>query len=169
MSGVGADIGILRAATDALVAVDVSRWPDAAIAGMFVELRREVDRLESVASRLLVAVEGRGIPYSSGATSIAAWSQWHTGQRAVEAKASFDAGLACETLPLTAKAWEQGEISASLARTICRGLRDEHADVYGEIEDVLVHFAAERNVADLDGVIGHYRKCCDAVDDREPD
>ncbi len=158
----------LREVVDGFAAIDVSSWPDAAISDTYVDLRREIDRLECVAARLLVAVADRGVPYTSGATSVAAWSQWHTGQRAVEAKASFDAGVACETLPLTSKAWEQGEISASLARSICRGRCDGHEEVYADIEDVLVHYAAERNVRDLDGLIGYYRNCCDQADDREP-
>ena len=97
-----------------------------------------------------------------------AWAQWHTGQRWMEAKASFDAGVVCERLALTAKAWAQGEISASSARTICRGMRDGYEDIYTAVEDTLVYYAAERNVRELDGLIGYYRKHCDALDDREP-
>ncbi len=162
------DTDRLRDVVDGLTATDVGSWPDAAIVDTYIDLRREIDRLECVAARLLVAVEGRGVPYSSGATSVSAWSQWQTGQRAAEAKASFDAGAACERLPLTATAWEHGEISASLARTMCRGLRDGHEDLYVGIEPTLVGFATQRQVRDLDGLIGHYRKCCDQLDDREP-
>ncbi len=168
MGGVGVDLEPLAGIAGRLASIDTSLWSDAALADTFIGLRREIDRLESVAARLFVAAEGRGIPYGQGATSPAAWAQWRTGQRWAEAKASFDAGLACEQLPLTAKAWAQGEISASTARTICRGLRKGHEQVYREVEDTLVHFAAERNIAELDGLIGYYRKCCDTVDDREP-
>ncbi|HEY1739608.1 MAG TPA: DUF222 domain-containing protein, partial [Acidimicrobiia bacterium] len=165
----GTTLDGLRDMVDALVGLeDLSGLTDAGLADTFIDVCREIDRLESVAARLLVGVEGRGIPYSQGATSVAAWAQWHTGQRWAEAKASFDAGIACEQLTLTAKAWAQGEISASLARTICRGMRKGYEDVYREIEEALVFFAAERNVCDLDGIIRHYTKCCDEADDREP-
>jgi hypothetical protein len=164
----GVDVGGLTEVVDRLAAIDKGYWPDVAVADTFIEVRREIDRLESVAAGLLVAVEGRQIPYGDGATSVSAWAQWRTGQRWSEAKASFDAGVACEQLPLTAKAWAQGEISASTARSICRGLRAGHEEVYREVEEALVHFAAERNISDLDGLIAYYRKCCDAVDDREP-
>ena len=153
---------------DELVALDVAGLGDVAVADTFIGLRREIERLESVAAQLLVAVEGRGIAYGQGATSVWAWAQWHTGQRWMEAKASFDAGVACERLALTAKAWAQGEISASSARTICRGMRDGYEDIYSAVEDTLVYYAAERNVRELDGLIGYYRKHCDALDDREP-
>jgi hypothetical protein len=159
----------LRDSVDQLVGLeDLSGLTDAGVADMFCEARREIDRLESLAARALACVEGRGIPYSQGATSVAAWAQWHTGQRWAEAKASFDAGIACEQLTLTAKAWADGDISASVARSICRGMQKGHEDVYGEIEEILVFFAAERNLCDLDGLIRHYVKCCDELDDREP-
>src|SRR5207248_3579713 len=123
---------------------------------------------EAVAAMLLSAVEGRGIPYSDGATTTAAWAQWRAGQRWRDAKASLDAATGCEGLPLTAKAWQQGEISASAARTICRGIKPRHEDIYIELEQALVDFAAQRNFRELDNVIGYYRKCCDALDDVEP-
>ncbi len=78
------------------------------------------------------------------------------------------AGLACERLALTAKAWAQGEISASAARTIGRGLRDGYADIYLEMEPTLVEYATARAFRDLDTLIGQYGKYCDALDDREP-
>ena len=168
MVGVGDDLEALAATVSRLAGTDLSACPDGLLAEAFIDLRREVDRLEALAARVLVAVEGRTIPYGEGAVSVAAWAQWRTGQRWADAKASFDAGLACEQLPLTAKAWAQGEISASTARTICRGLRPGHEQVYRQIEDTLVYFAAEHDMAELDGLIGYYRKCCDSLDDREP-
>jgi hypothetical protein len=131
-------------------------------------VRREIDRLEASAARLLAGVHHRGIPAGDGAASTPAWSQWQTGQRVSEARASLDAGTACESLPLTAKAWAQGEISASAARTICRGRRPGHEDVYASIEDTLVGCAAKRDLRGLDLLIRHYHARADALDDTEP-
>ena len=75
---------------------------------------------------------------------------------------------ALETLPLTAKAWAQGEISASAARAICEGRPEGHEDAYGEVEETLVGFAADRNWRALRAVIAHCKRCADALDDREP-
>src|SRR3954470_17611520 len=88
--------------------VDTPALCDAALADRFIELRAHIDRQEAVAAQLLAAVQGRGIPCADGASSTAAWVQWKTGQRWREAKASLDAGMVCEQLPLTAKAWAQG-------------------------------------------------------------
>jgi hypothetical protein len=77
-------------------------------------------------------------------------------------------GLACASLPRTAKAWRQGEISTSAARVICRGRRSGFEDVYGEIEDALVDSAADRDFRALDAMIRHYEVRADALDDREP-
>src|SRR3954471_10816564 len=140
--------------------IDTSLLCDAALADWFIELRAEIDRQEAVAARLLAAVQGRGIPLADGASSTAAWAQWKAGQRWQDAKASLDAGLVCDQLPLTAKAWAQGEISASAAKSICRGLRAGHEDIYAGLEEALVRFAASRNYRELDNLIGHYRKCC---------
>src|SRR3954447_17883519 len=149
--------------------IETSLLCDAALAERFIELRAEIDRQEAVAARLLAAVQGRGIPLADGASSTAAWAQWKAGQRWQDAKASLDAGLVCDQLPLTAKAWAQGEISASAAKSICRGMRAGHEDIYPGLEEALVGFAASRNYRELDNLIGHYRKCCDAIDDIEPE
>jgi hypothetical protein len=117
---------------------------------------------------LLVGVHDRLVPFGEGASSTPAWAQWRAGQRAGEAKASLEAGLACEQLTLTAKAWAQGEISASAARTICKGMKVGHEALYRSLEEQLVEFAAARDFRDLDGVIRYYRRCADAIDDVEP-
>jgi hypothetical protein len=159
---------MLERTIDELAALDVSALCDSEIRETFVALRRDIDRLEASAARLLATVHGRGIPAGDGASSTSAWAQSHTGQRFSDAKASLDAGQACESLPLTAKAWAQGEISAGAARTICRGRRAGHEDVYGAIEETLVGYAASRDVRGLDLMIRHYQTRADALDDTEP-
>src|SRR4051794_32537456 len=167
--GVAADTSQLREAVDLVASLDCAECVDAALADTFIEVRREIDQLEALAARLLVNVEGRGIPFGEGASSTSAWSQWRTGQRWKEAKASCDAGALSERLPLTAKAWAQGEISTSAAKAITRGIKTGHEDEYAELEEMLVDLASERNFRDLDAVIGYYGKCCDALDDPEPE
>ena len=43
------------------------------------------------------------------------WVQYETGQRLRDARLALATGKAVETLPLVAKAWAQGEISANAA------------------------------------------------------
>jgi hypothetical protein len=154
---------------DDLASSDVSLWPDAAISETYVALRHDIDRREAVAAKLLAGLHGRQVPLGDGASSTPAWVQWRTGQRAGEAKASLEAGRACEHLPLTAKAWAQGEISASAARTICKGIKTGHESLYADLESQLVDFAAAHEYRDLDGVIRYYRRCADAIDDVAPE
>ena len=153
---------------DRLVATDVSSLADAAIRAEFLENRRESDRLEFRNAVLLAALHRRGVPSGDGAASTPAWVEHQTGQRASEARALLDAGLACDTLPLTAKSWAQGEISASAARAICAGRPVGHEAAYGEVEELLVEHAAARDWRSLRGLIAHCKRCADALDDREP-
>jgi hypothetical protein len=158
----------LTRVVDELVDVDVSMLCDSEIREAYVASRRNADRQACFEARLLAAAHLRGIPAGDGASSTPVWAQWQTGQRVSEARASLEAGTTCESLPLTAKAWAQGEISASAARTICHGMRDGHEDVYAAIEESLVGCAARRDLRGLDAMIRHYQTRADALDGSEP-
>jgi hypothetical protein len=160
--------GTLTRAVDELVDTDVGTMCDSEIRETYIRLRGDIDRQEAFAARLLAGVHHRGIPSGDGAASTPAWAQAQTGQRWSDAKASLDAGRVCESLPRTAKAWAQGEISASAARTICRGQRAGHEDVYASVEDTLVDLAAAGDFRSLDGAIRHYQTRVDALDGKEP-
>jgi hypothetical protein len=111
----------LSSVVDELVDVDASLLCDSEIRDRFIEARREIDRLERYAAGLLVSAHGRGVPAGEGATSTPVWVQFQTGQRFRDARISLATGKACEKLPLVAKAWAQGEMSASAAATIAQG------------------------------------------------
>jgi hypothetical protein len=144
-------------AVDALVAFDVSEACDSEIRETVIAVRREIDRQDALVAHLLAAVHQRGLAAGDGASSTATWMRSQTGQRVHEAQASLQAGLACATLQLTAKAWIQGEISSSSARTICRGRRDGHEGEYAGSEATMVDYAAARDFGGLDAMIRHYK------------
>jgi hypothetical protein len=52
--------------TDELERLDLSMLCDAEIREAFIEVRRENDRREAAAARLLVAVHGRRVPSGEG-------------------------------------------------------------------------------------------------------
>ena len=158
----------LSSVVDELVDVDASLLCDGEIRERFIEARREIDRLESYAAGMLVGVHRRGVPAGEGATSTPMWVQFQTGQRFRDARISLATGKACETLPLVAKAWAQGEISANAAATIGQGRRAGHEDVYATMEDRLVGYAAERDFVALDAMIRRYQTRCDELDDKPP-
>jgi Domain of unknown function (DUF222) len=131
-------------------------------------MRCDIDRREAIAARFLAAVHLRGIPAGDGASSTPPWVQSETGQRWGDARASLDAGLACESMPLMAKAWEQGEISTSAVRTITRGQCTGHEAVYLAMEETLVDFAAARDFRGLDASIRYYQTRAKFLDDKDP-
>ena len=155
-------------AVDRFVGVDVAELPDAALCIELRELSRTIDRLEHRRAVLIAAVHGRQIPDGVGAVSTPAWVQHETGLPIRDARQALASGVAMETLPLTSKAWAQGEISAGAAHTIVRGVPEGHEDAYGEIEETLVGFAADHDLRDLQTAISYARRCADALDDREP-
>ena len=154
---------------DELEALDLSLLCDSEIRETFIELRRENDRREAVAARMLVALHGRGVPKGEGASSTPMWVQVQTGQRLRDARLSLATGKACATLPLVAKAWAQGEISANAATTIAQGRRTGHEDVYATMEEQMVGFAAERDFGALDAMIRRYQTHCDELDEKAPE
>src|SRR5579862_8310286 len=135
----------LSSAVDELVDVDVTGLCDGEIRERFIEARREIDRLESYAARMLVGAHGRGIPAGEGASSTPAWVQLQTGQRVRDARVSLASGKACDSLPPVARAWAQGEISAAAAATIGQGRRAGHEGVYATMGERLVAYAVARD------------------------
>jgi hypothetical protein len=155
--------------TNELEGLDPSLLCDAEIRATFIELRRDNDRREAVAARLLVALHRRGVPAGEGASSTPVWVQYETGQRLRDARLSFATGKACESLLLVAKAWAQGEISANAATTIAQGRRAGHEDVYATMEEPMVAYAAERDFPALDVMIRRYQTRCDELDAKPPE
>jgi hypothetical protein len=156
-------------ATDDVVALDLNDLCDSELRERYIVTRREIDRAEAYAARLLVAIAGRGIPSGEGASSTPGWVQRQTGQRFRDARVSLAAGRACESMPFMAKAWSQGEISASAATTIALGRRPGHEGVYATMEHDLVRLAANAEYRGLDARIRHYQIRCNELDDKPPE
>jgi hypothetical protein len=154
---------------DELEALDPSLLCDSEIRDTFIEMRRENDRREAVAARMLVSLHRRGVPKGEGASSTPMWVQFQTGQRLRDARLSLATAKAVETLPLMAKSWAQGEISANAAATIAQGRRAGHEDEYATMEERMVGFAAARDFVALDAMIRRYQTRCDELDDKPPE
>jgi Domain of unknown function (DUF222) len=155
-------------AFEEFVGIDVSSLCDSEIRVAHVELRRMIDQLEAADARVLAAVHHRTIHLGDGSPSAPAWSQAQTGQPFADANALMRAGIACESLPLVAKAWEIGQISTGSARAICRGRRAGFEDVYETMEADLVSCATVRDFRLLDAMIRHYQGRVDALKGKEP-
>jgi hypothetical protein len=162
------NLDMLERTIDELAGLDVSELCDSELRVAHVELRRMIDRLEAVDARVLASVHQRMIHLGDGSPSAAAWSQAQTGQRLFDARALLQSGLACATLPLTAKAWAQGEISTGAARAICSGRKAGYENVYATMESDLVEYAASRDFRRLDAMIRHYQSRVDALKGKAP-
>jgi hypothetical protein len=158
----------LRTAVDGVVGVPTDELADGALRAELLLVAREIDRLEHRRARLLAAIHRRGIPNADGAGSTPAWAQHLTGQARHDARKALLAGRVCETLPLTSKAWAQGEISTGAALAICHGRPQGHEDAYAAIEDTLVEFASAHDWHGLLASVAHARRCADALDGKEP-
>jgi hypothetical protein len=89
----------LTCAVDRVIDAELDELSDAAVRDEFVELCRELDRLEHRRARLLAAIHRRGIPDAVGALSTAKWAEQQTGLPVRDARDALHAGLACEQLP----------------------------------------------------------------------
>ena len=158
----------LDRAVDDVVGVDVSGMCASEIRERIVGMRRAMDRQDAHLAALVAAAHHHKLALGDGAVSTAAWVQAQTGQRVGDARVVLAMGLACETLPVTAKAWANGEISTSLAGTICRGRKAGHETAYADMEATLVAFASARDVRAVDQLIRHYQARVDALDGTEP-
>jgi len=98
------DVRSLTAAVDGLAGVDLAEFGDSELREIYLSLRRDLDRQEAFAARLLACVHGRGIAAGDGASSTPA----ATGARA---------GRKCTTSPHGPKVRRHSTISRSCART----------------------------------------------------
>jgi hypothetical protein len=161
-------LDVLDRAVDEIVGTDIGGLCESEIRDQVIGLRRLLDRQDAYVAALVAAAHHRKLALADGSCSTAVWLQAQTGQRIRDARMSLAMGLACESLPVTAKAWAGGEISTSLARTICSGRKRCHEAIYGEMEEAMVAFASKRDVRALDTMIRHYQARVDAIDGTEP-
>jgi hypothetical protein len=157
----------LATAVDRLVGEPIEALTDAAVRAELLSVARQLDRVEHRRAQLLTAIDRRGIAQADGLPT-AAWAQHLTGQARRDARKALQAGRACEMLPLTSKAWAQGEISAGTAHAICHGRPEGHEDAYAAIEDTLVDFASAHDWPGLLASVAYARRCADALDGKEP-
>ena len=132
---------------------------DRALADTFWMRGTPIDRLESFAAELLAAVDdsdplrgGRDLGVGVGA--MAHRPALAGGQSIVRR------GRLRERLPLTTKAWANGEISAGGPHDLSRHQRRPRRGLRRARRGSRSR-AAQRNFRELDGIIRHYRKCAD--------
>jgi hypothetical protein len=147
----------LRAVVDELAALDPGDLSDRELADELLARRREMDRQEADFARLAWAAHTRGIGSIDGAASTAAWLRHRAGMRHGDAKAAIESGEVSELLTDTGRAWRDGEISTSAARTILAARIDGHDDKLLAVESRLLEHAHSGDLRSLRTAVGHFR------------
>jgi hypothetical protein len=160
-------VAAVRAAVDALVAVDPSDLSDAALAAELVALRREMDRQDAVFARLARAAHTRGVGMLDGAASTAAWLRSAGRMREGDARAAIDAGEVSELLAETGAAWRAGDVSTGALRLITAARVDGHDDTYVNCEPVFLDLALRHDLRSLRRATAHFRRLA-LADGTEP-
>ncbi len=107
-----------RRLADRWSGLDPAELNDVALATDLVGLRRQLDRMEAVYTRLARAAECRGVGLEDGARSTVAWISWQTGRTAAAVHHTLRMGEVCELLPKTAELWAAGEITTPAVEAI---------------------------------------------------
>jgi Domain of unknown function (DUF222) len=112
----------LRSALDGLAEVDLAGLSDAALLELVAEWSTATNRMTAALSRAVRSADRRHAYARDGALSMKAWLRGACHLAPAEASAVLVTGRRLEQLPVTAAAFGAGEITATHARVITRGL-----------------------------------------------
>jgi hypothetical protein len=134
--------------------------PDARIEEDFAELHKAVELLELERLRRLAEIDRRRLYERDGHLSAASWltsehrASWGT------ARAATKVARALETMPLTRRAIESGEVSLAAARVLVAA-RDADPETFSRSEARLLEAARIHQVGDLQRVVASWREACE--------
>jgi hypothetical protein len=150
----------LRSALDGLDAVDLRALSDEELAGFLDELERAARIVDAVRGRGLAEIERRRMFAADGHLSSAAWLAHRQGisRRAAEGAVRRAAALA--EMPEVARAFGQGEVSASAVDELARA-RDVAHLAFAQSEEVLVEAARSLSFGELRRVAEAWRAAVD--------
>ena len=157
----------LRAAVDAVVAVDPAEMSDAALAAWLLATRAEMDRQDAAFARAARAAHTRGVGALDGAASTAAWLRSRARMREGDARAAIKAGDVSELLAETGSAWRAGEMSSAAFRTIAAARVDGHDDTFVRCEPLFLDQARRHDLRGLRRATAHFKRCA-LADGTEP-
>jgi hypothetical protein len=157
----------IRAAVDALAAVDPFGLSDEALAGQLLSMRREMDRLDALFALRVRAAHTCGVGASDGAASTAAWLRHRAHMREGDARAAIEAGAVSELLGETGQAWRAGEISSAEFRTIAAARVDGHDDTFVKCEPLFLDLARSHDLRGLRQATAHFKRVA-LADGTEP-
>ncbi len=157
----------LRAAVDAVVAVDPAGLSDATLASWVLATRAEMDRLDAAFARAARAAHIRGVGALDGAASTAAWLRSAGRMREGDARAAIEAGGVSELLSETGAAWRAGAVSSAAFRTIAAARVGGHDDAFVRCESSFLDLARRHDLRSLRLATAHFKRLA-LADGTEP-
>ncbi|MDQ1487335.1 MAG: hypothetical protein QOJ62_3028 [Actinomycetota bacterium] len=132
------ELDALRKAIDEMQRVEHDATPDAALCEGIVELRRQIDRLESVLSRKVALAHERAAASADGYLSTAAFLRHACRFTPGAARTRVDVALLLRKRAAVAAAFEEGAISHAHASMLVNTLESLPAELASDAEPVLV-------------------------------
>jgi hypothetical protein len=147
----------LRSSVDALRSETLADMPDARIEEDFAELHRAVEQLEVERLRRLAEIERRGLHERDGFLSAAAWLVSRFKVAWGIAREHVRVARALDRMPVTKRALEEGEVSASAVRVLVAA-REASVEAFERCEEQLVEAARIHSVSELQRVASFWRE-----------
>lgn len=145
----------LRSALDGLAEIDLAQLSDAGLLDLVAEWSTAANRITAALTSAVRAADRREAHKVDGAVSMKAWLRGSCHLAPAEATAIVSTGRRLELLPATAGSFAAGEITATHARVITRGLTPrrvakaaEAGIDLGETDEILARLARESCPAD---------------------
>ena len=146
----------LLSAIEGFRAETLAELPDARLEEDFAELQRAGEALELERLRRLAEIDRRGLYERDGHLSAASWLASSHRIAWGAAREQVRVARTLEEMPLTRRAWEEGQISRAAVRLIsdARGLDPE---AFARSEPALVDAARRHSIAELGRVLALWR------------
>lgn len=160
------DLGALSEVIDRLVEADRFSFADEE---SIVELHRQLARLESVVTGFTAAFDACGEWEKDGARNCASWVSTRCGLPKGHARRQVRRGRELRHLPVCAKAWSEGEITAAHIDAISALRRPSTEEALARDEHILVAQAANMRYESFVKVTSYWEQLADPDATEEDD
>jgi hypothetical protein len=127
-----------------------------------------LDRLEAKIAPAVDEVNRSGEWELEGSASMVNWLRLNAGMGAGAAKTMATVAERTAQLPVTAAAWEAGELSTDQVRAIVANVKARRTGLFAEHEAAVVPALVGLSVADTALAMAEWRRHADALDDGPP-
>ncbi len=158
----------LREAVDGLQSIDADALSDEDLSGLLMDLHTQSARLDAARVELTGVWDARRAWSTDGAKSAAAWLAHRTHQPRGALNGEVRLARRLRTMPATATALAEGDISADHADRLARANRPGLEAAFARDEEMLVGYATELSWADFARAVAYWEQLA-APDDTEAD